>query len=255
MTISSTGFNLEKQSTIATFDGNTLYVGGSGPGNYTKIQDAINDSSDGDTVFVYDDSSPYYENVVVNKSINLIGEDKVTTTIDGNDNNVVLIIADFVTISGFMIQNSGILNNGITISNSDSNTIIQNTIINNHHGIFLDESNNNNITGNNISNEVSSIFLDFSSDNNISCNDISNNFFGILMFYSKNNLIEKNNFIDNKIHAIFSVWYLTKNFWDSNYWDNWIGIGVKLIFGSLGIFGAILWFYIDWHPASEPYDI
>ena len=41
--------------------GNTLYVGGSGPGNYTRIQDAIDNASDGDTVFVYDDSSPYFE--------------------------------------------------------------------------------------------------------------------------------------------------------------------------------------------------
>lgn len=29
--------------------GNTLYVGGFGPGNYTRIQDAIDNSSDGDT--------------------------------------------------------------------------------------------------------------------------------------------------------------------------------------------------------------
>ena len=53
MTISSsTGFYLERQSTIATFDGNTLYVGGSGPGNYSSIQDAIDNASDGDTVYV-----------------------------------------------------------------------------------------------------------------------------------------------------------------------------------------------------------
>jgi len=46
MTISSsTGLYLEKQSTVATFDGNTLYVGGSGPGNYSSIQDAIDDAS------------------------------------------------------------------------------------------------------------------------------------------------------------------------------------------------------------------
>ena len=36
------------------FDGNILFVGGSGAGNYTNIQDAINDSVDGDTIFVYD---------------------------------------------------------------------------------------------------------------------------------------------------------------------------------------------------------
>ena len=35
-------------------DGNTLYVGGSGEGNHTNIQDAIDDANDGDTVFVYE---------------------------------------------------------------------------------------------------------------------------------------------------------------------------------------------------------
>jgi hypothetical protein len=32
--------------------GKTLYVGGSGPGNYTKIQDAIDNSNIGDTILV-----------------------------------------------------------------------------------------------------------------------------------------------------------------------------------------------------------
>jgi hypothetical protein len=33
--------------------GNILYVGGGGPGNYTKIQDAINNAINGDTIFVF----------------------------------------------------------------------------------------------------------------------------------------------------------------------------------------------------------
>ena len=49
--------------------GHVLYVGGSGPGNFSKIQDAVDNASPGDTVFVYDDSSPYKENVTVSKSI------------------------------------------------------------------------------------------------------------------------------------------------------------------------------------------
>ena len=53
--------------------GNTLYVGGSGPGNYTSIREAVNNSVDGDAVFVYDDSSPYNENVAINKAIFLFG--------------------------------------------------------------------------------------------------------------------------------------------------------------------------------------
>jgi len=32
-------------------DGRTLYVGGNGPNNYTRIQDAVDDASDGDTIF------------------------------------------------------------------------------------------------------------------------------------------------------------------------------------------------------------
>ena len=74
-------------------NGNILYVGGSGEGNYTKIQDAIDDACDGDTVFVFDDSSPYYGNVVVNKSINLIGEDKNTTVIDGSGVGGVVFVS------------------------------------------------------------------------------------------------------------------------------------------------------------------
>ncbi|MCK4416367.1 MAG: hypothetical protein KAU84_04365, partial [Thermoplasmatales archaeon] len=48
--------NTMEKSSILILGGNILYVGGSGPGNYTKIQDAINAAWYGDTVFVYDDS-------------------------------------------------------------------------------------------------------------------------------------------------------------------------------------------------------
>ena len=77
MTISSsTGINLVKQSTVATFDGNTLYVGGDGPGNYSTIQEAIDNASDGDTVFVYSGWYDVDKWININKSIRLIGEDR-----------------------------------------------------------------------------------------------------------------------------------------------------------------------------------
>ena len=59
----------------------TLYVGGSGPGNYSSIQSAIDAASDGDTVFVY--SGTYSEPITIEKKLNLIGEEKTTTIIDG----------------------------------------------------------------------------------------------------------------------------------------------------------------------------
>ena len=50
--------------------GNILYVGGNGPNNYTKIQDAIDDATNGDTIFVF--NGTYYEHITINKTINLI---------------------------------------------------------------------------------------------------------------------------------------------------------------------------------------
>jgi parallel beta-helix repeat protein len=90
--------------------GNVSYVGGSGPGNYTMIQDAINDSSDGDTVYVYDDSSPYYEHLMVQKSITLLGENEATTEINGSELDIALdtvnITGNHVTLSGFRVTSN-----------------------------------------------------------------------------------------------------------------------------------------------------
>jgi len=60
-----------------------LYIEGLNPGDYSKIQDALNNASDGNTVFVYDDSALYYENIASNVSIHLIGENRNTTSIEG----------------------------------------------------------------------------------------------------------------------------------------------------------------------------
>ena len=48
----SIGIKVEYNNPIA--NGITLYVGGTGPDNYTKIQEAIDDTSDGDRVYVFD---------------------------------------------------------------------------------------------------------------------------------------------------------------------------------------------------------
>jgi len=91
---------------LPTSRGNWLYVGGSGPGNYSTIQSAIDNATDQDIVFVYNDSSPYFEHLNINKSIQLIGEDENTTIIDGSGSGEVISVnADCVTISRFTIRN------------------------------------------------------------------------------------------------------------------------------------------------------
>jgi len=87
--------------------GDLLCVGGSGEGNYSNIQDAIADAQDGDTIYVYDDSSPYFEHLVIDKSIILRGEEMSPPQINGSllDSalDTILVEADDVTIHGFEI--------------------------------------------------------------------------------------------------------------------------------------------------------
>jgi parallel beta-helix repeat protein len=201
---------------------NILYVGGSGSGNYTKIQDAIDDALDGDTIFVYDESSPYNENIVVDKSINLIGENKDTTIIDGNEiNDTVGLFADGIYLQEFTLQHSKdiekelmdilyVNSNDNTISNiiffckpfrreaavslrnSSRNLISQNVIKNNYfRGIELYDSHFNEISGN--------IIIGISWRRGI----------GIHVSDSSNNIIKRNEFRFNSccvdLHELFNI--------------------------------------------------
>ena len=115
-----------------TTDGNTLYVGGSGPGNYTTIQAAINASTDGDTIFVY--SGVYHEKLRIFKAIHLIGESKTTAIIEtviSNNGELILIGSNNVTISGFTLypnSDSESYCTIISVFNSNNITISENNI-------------------------------------------------------------------------------------------------------------------------------
>ncbi len=190
-------------------NGRTLYVGGTGPNNYTHIQDAINDAENGDTIFVYDDSSPYYENIVIDKSIKLIGENRETTIIDGmKKGDVIRIIHHNVVIKNFTIRNSSEViwaAAGIFIDNSQSNIISNNVILVNNWGIFLNQSNKNTISDNLIFNELewpigTGIQLEESSFNKITRNSILQNEIGIFIsLYSKKNIVSYNIVMKNDI--------------------------------------------------------
>ncbi|MCU0850419.1 MAG: right-handed parallel beta-helix repeat-containing protein [Candidatus Thermoplasmatota archaeon] len=89
-----------------TSKGNWLFVGGIGPENYTRIQDAINASSDGDTVFVYN-GIYQEERITINKSITLFGEDKNNTILDGqySEGMILLVSSSDVVIRCFTLKN------------------------------------------------------------------------------------------------------------------------------------------------------
>jgi len=173
-------------------------------------------------------------------------------------------------------QNSLIGNDGVGIRLSEccNNIIKSNNITKNSRGIiFNDNTNNNTIYHNNIKENGDKNYswtggIRFDGKygtggkqgkifgNNICWNNIQSNYgVGVnLSFGNINNIIENNNFIGNDRHADFSNSW--GNSWNSNYWDDMIGFGPKLIFGKIerGAVG-ISWINIDWRPALKPYDI
>jgi len=169
---------------------------------YDAIQDAIDDADEGDEIRVY--AGLYYENIIIDKAIKLIGNGSDVTTIDGGGRgDVVRIIADWVNISGFRIQNSGDLWADAGIAVQASNTVITRNHISNHYdGIYLDHASNTIITGNTISSNFNgSIGFSSSSNTIISNNTISNNDNGIDLISSIHTTIEGNN-ISNNINGI-----------------------------------------------------
>ena len=225
----------------------TLYVDDSGGADFISIQDAIDMANESDTVYVY--SGTYNENIAIDKTITLSGTGSSSTKIIGSDSNknTVVISADLVVLSGFLIDNTagranqyhGVYLNGVTsciisennIENSENGlyllnagdiTIDGNTISdNNQKGIRLSNSHDNNIQSNTIRSNGDGIYLTSSNDNNIFENDILQNVRGISLSSCSGNVMYKNDFDDNGENAYDA----NSNIWSKNnqgnYWDDY----------------------------------
>jgi parallel beta-helix repeat protein len=190
----TTSISVIQKSTLPILEGDTIYVGGSGSDNYSSIQAAIDNASSGDTVFVFNDSSPYFEKIIINKSINLKGEDRESTEIWGDyEGDVVNISADHVKITGFTIRYSGNWNAGIIIQ-SNFNVIEDNILLRNSDGIRIKSSHDNIISGNIIGSDEKDLYiLENSNDNIIDNNTIRGGWAGIYVRFSSDRNIYSNN--------------------------------------------------------------
>ncbi|MHA2306500.1 MAG: NosD domain-containing protein, partial [Candidatus Hodarchaeales archaeon] len=156
----------------------TITVDDSGGADYFTIQEGIDAANPGDTVFVY--NGMYYENININKAINVIGEHISLVRVEGVvSNDVVKISTNGVNLSNFTIRKPGSVGgfSGVKISGSYNN--VSNTVIytNDHYGIYSSWDDNN-ITNNIIYNNRYGIHL--SGDrNNIEYNTIFDNEYGI----------------------------------------------------------------------------
>ncbi|GEM_PF-5044448 len=239
-----------RESAVYTKERNniyTLYVGGTGEGNYSKIQEAIDKAWYGDRIHVYE--GIYAENLIITKSINLVGATEKKPIIDGGNNgHVIEVCAKTVNISNFTIRNSSSSSpsSGIKICSCSQVHIDTCQLTENFFGLWLYKATRNKITNCTIEyNKGDGIMInEVSSENEISqCIITHNDRNGIKLCCGSNfnsiiwctisenkgigtsiqaqgNIIAYNNFINNNL----SAYGHGINFWDDgnqgNYWSD-----------------------------------
>jgi parallel beta-helix repeat protein len=223
----------DTEKILSTSRGNIIYVDDDnteGPWDgtlehpYKIIQEGVNNSHNGDTVYVF--AGNYSSLIMINNSINLVGENKQNTIISSD----IEIKTDLVNITSFTLMNKtadwglrAIYLNCVSYCNISNNIfdlpyvhaidfygpddgyiiIMNNTFEHFNEAIQLDGSKGNNIVKNNkfIENNEG-IYI--SSDSNI----VENNNFSYqtncgVVVSGNNNIIQKNIFYSNEYRGIY----------------------------------------------------
>ena len=176
---------------------------------YQTIQEGMDSAHEGWTVYVK--NGTYNGDIIINKSINLDGENRQTTILSGSGaGNVIYIKKPGVRISGFTIQNSGsnILDAGISTLSLNSEATIQNNIIK-----YCDVG----------------ILLNYAYEDSFSTvkdNIIQNNREGMYLLWSNNFLIENNTIMSNSEDGINFEASMYGTVKDNNIFDN-TGCGLR----------------------------
>ncbi len=163
--------------------------------SYQTIQEALNDAAPGDTIRVF--SGVFHENLMINKTLTLMGNDSSSTRIYGDDNSsMITVLAPWVNISGFGLHfeedgpDTGIYVEGDHLD-FHNNWVETNA----SDGLWLQGSSWSRVENNSFTVNGDAIYLSYSNNcsiNNNSCQENRDN--GLLLFRSKNNTIQDNLF-------------------------------------------------------------
>ena len=170
--------------------------------NYTTIQAAINAASGTNAIYV--SGGTYEENIVVNKTaLTIIGDYDSPTIVDGNlTDNVACITAAYVRLINLLIINSGTTpdhNSGIEISNSLC-ALMNNTIRDNDRGITIRNSDSTSVLENSIFNNTYGLLVSSGSDStSVLENSIFNNTYGLSVNNAHYASISGNLIVDNDV--------------------------------------------------------
>jgi|YelNatPaOPRAMG01_1025707.scaffolds.fasta_scaffold01364_17 parallel beta-helix repeat protein len=220
-----------------------------------SIQDMINEATIGGVVKV--PKGIYYENVIVNKTVTLIGEGE-DTIIDGfGAGSVFTVSARDVIIANFTIQNSGFEWAAIHVDSQEGVNIFSNVIKSNYYGLYLKNCSYANITGNILRNNniavwfetsryinFSNNFLDWNygqavnlvscTDINVAINEIKNNpAYGIYLERTNQSKVS-----ENKISYVCDGLFLQESFGNNisaNFISNTGPYGLYLNYSEMNI--------------------
>lgn len=218
-------FIISPQGMCETPTHNYLYVGGTGPGNYTTLHTALQNATSGTTIIV--SHGTYRENLFIDIPVNLIGEDKNTTIIDGGGNDfVITLAADDISISGFTITQSGkrFPFAGIYVT-SNYNTVAGNILTNNYYGMHMSYNADYNLIFHNLifHNAQCGIYFNHSSHNRLLENTVHDqpvNGFGLYEFSNNNtivnNTLSKDMFCGVNIRESYNTYVVGNTFLQDN---------------------------------------
>jgi len=176
-----------------------------GPADFHTIQEAISAAEAGDTIFVK--NGTYYENVVVNKTLTLLGENNVATIVDANQTEFVISTAcSNVTVEGFTLRNtnrdSSTQGFGIIAYNASNCFIHRNILCLNFYGIKLTLCANSTITNNEVTDNIIGVICESDPNCTFRDNRVHNNLYNGILIKSSDNCTLHSNYVARSNYGI-----------------------------------------------------
>lgn len=147
---------------------------------FNKIQDAIDNADDGNTIYIY--KGIYKGSFCISKSLTITGENKTRTTIDGEGAKCIIrITADDVVVENLTIQDSS--EDGVGVLIQTNNVTVERTMIEqNGDGILVQRGDEIILNNNEIENNERGIVVGNGVENiKITENNITKNNEGIVI--------------------------------------------------------------------------